>query len=293
MTKPKEDTEHQETISPDLKPCFIITPIGEINSPINLKAKGLINSVIEPILQEFGFKALPAYAMADSGSINRQVLKSIISNELVIANLTGLNPNVMYELAVRHAVRLPVIIMAEDDTKLPFDINDQRTIFYSDTLLGSEIAKPALRSAIEAVLKSKDEPVDNPIYQVYEEISIIKSTKGKEQSVDEYLLKRFDRLENTITRLSTYTEKTVGIPIINNGVDIIIKVMKPINDIHAHNSLRAILNSHAILFSYIKKLSDTVFKIRVISTATPLFPSFIRELLKEYPEFEFVSMSNA
>ncbi|MDB5003033.1 MAG: hypothetical protein JWQ34_1258 [Mucilaginibacter sp.] len=288
MTKPKEDAEPQETISADIKPCFIITPIGELNSPINLKAKGLINSVIEPVLREFGFDAIPAYKMADSGSINRQVLKSIISNELVIANLTGLNPNVMYELAVRHAVRLPVIIMAEDDTKLPFDINDQRTIFYSDTLLGSEIAKPSLRAAIEAVLRSKEEPVDNPIYQVYEEISVIKSSKGKEQSIDEYLLKRFDRLENAITRLSNNGEKSISTTL-NKGVEITLKAKTTAALLNGHNELFKIFEKVGIQVDSITTSAKGIFLVRV-GINSVIYPSLIRDLLKEYPQFEYLNM---
>src|SRR5665213_1904167 len=202
MAKKENDAVKQLIENDGLNPCFIITPIGELNSLINQKAQGLINSVIEPVLKEFQFKATPAYKIADSGSINRQVLKNIISNKLVIANLTGLNPNVMYELAVRHAVRLPVIIMAEEGTKLPFDINDQRAIFYQDTLLGAEQSKPKLRAAIKAVVNLSSEQIDNPIYQIYQETSIIKSTTGEKQTFDEYLLQRFDNLEASIMRLT-------------------------------------------------------------------------------------------
>lgn len=290
MARPKENTEPQETLSTDIKPCFIITPIGELNSLINLKAKGLINSVIEPVLTEFGFYALPAYKMADSGSINRQVLKSIIANELVIANLTGLNPNVMYELAVRHAVRLPVIIMAEDDTKLPFDINDQRTIFYSDTLLGSEIAKPALRSAIEAVLKSKDEPVDNPIYQVYEELSVIKSTKGKEQTVDEYLLNRFDRLENAINRI-THSPIPINTPTEDPRrlKDILIKIKQDISIDHAVKELQAAFARKKVTIINLKLKGD--YWVHMVIN-TPYSPNYIKALAEDLNVFSEVDVAH-
>jgi len=191
-------TEKVNDLSDDKKSCFIITPIGAIDSEVFKKTKGLISSVIDPVLNEFDFKAVPAYEINNSGSITRQILKSIVNDKLVIANLTNLNPNVMYELAVRHAIRLPVIIMAEHGTNLPFDITDQRTIFYYDTLLGSEEAKPKLRLAIESALK--DESVDNPIYQVVEEATIIKGDKS-EQSINEYLIRRLDQLENNISAI--------------------------------------------------------------------------------------------
>lgn len=189
------DTEVADDIC---KPCFIITPIGAQDSDTFKKTKGLITSIINPVLLEFNFKAVPAYDIANSGSINRQILKSILNDELVIANLTGLNPNVMYELAVRHAIRKPIIIMAEHETTLPFDITDQRTIFYHNTLLGSEEAKPKLRQAIEAVLS--DKTIDNPIYQVIEETNIIQDAKGPDKTLMEYLVNRFDQLEGRMNR---------------------------------------------------------------------------------------------
>jgi|GEM_PF-1130337 len=164
--------EDQTIDLPVIDECFIITPIGEFNSETYVKAMGLISSVINPVLKDFGFKATPANEINTSGSINKQIIKRILEDKLAIANLTGLNPNVMYELALRHAARLPVITMAEKGTRLPFDITDQRTIFYIDSLAGSESAKPQLRAMIEEAL-SGAEP-ENPIYDVIQQESILK-----------------------------------------------------------------------------------------------------------------------
>ena len=102
--------------------CFIITPIGDDTSIIRRKTDGLINNVIRPVCEKLNFKAIPAHEIDKSGSITNQVIKLILDSKLVIANLTGLNPNVMYELAIRHAVGLPILCLAEKSTELPFDI---------------------------------------------------------------------------------------------------------------------------------------------------------------------------
>jgi len=153
----KKEKEDEEIIVDEipLKDCFIITPIGASNSETFKKADGLIRSVLRPILSKYGFNALPAYEIDATGSITKQIIQHIVNDELVIANITGLNPNVMYELAIRHSFKKKVITLAEAGTKLPFDITDQRTIFYEDSLIGSEIAKPLLEKAIIDVLKNE------------------------------------------------------------------------------------------------------------------------------------------
>lgn len=100
--------------------------------------------------------------MNDAGSITQQLLKHILEDDLVIVNLTGLNPNVMYEVAVRHAIRKPIVQLCEYGTILPFDITDQRTIFYKNDMMGIVEIKDKLRNMIKDA--SKDESPDNPIY---------------------------------------------------------------------------------------------------------------------------------
>jgi len=57
-------------------------------------------------------------------------MRYLRKSDLVIADLTYHNPNVFYELAVRHLNKKPVIHLIKKGEKIPFDINDRRTIFY-------------------------------------------------------------------------------------------------------------------------------------------------------------------
>lgn len=202
MSKTKESKviiDENGANSSTLKPCFIITPIGKQNSDENIKARGLINSVITPELEKYGFYPLPAYEIKNSGDINNQVIQNILDNELVIANLTGLNPNVMYELAIRHAVRKKVIMMTEHTTVLPFDIHNQRTIFYTDSFAGSIQAKEDLNDAIFATLN--EEIIDNPIYKATELKSIIDESSNKsDKDLFTLLFERLDNIEGIISK---------------------------------------------------------------------------------------------
>lgn len=182
------------------KTCFIITPIGEISSAVRRDTDGLISTVLKPVLQEdFLFENIEAaHEINSSGSINNQIMKRILYDDLVIANLTGVNPNVMYEIAVRHATMKPIIHICEHGTKLPFDIVDQRTIFYFNDMLGVKELRSSLKKLVTDALSSK-EFLDNPIYnasrsKIFEETVL----KGSEKNFEQFLLQKLEKLESKL-----------------------------------------------------------------------------------------------
>ena len=196
MTKKESMGNPDDTAK--FKKCFIITPIGTAGSETFIKMEGLINSIIEPVLNEFSYTALPAHFITSPGSINKQIIANIVECDIVIANLTNLNPNVMYELAVRHAFGKPVITMAEESTKLPFDIIDQRSIFYIDSYAGVESARAQLRAQIQSIIKDNDNTyLSNPIYDALSRVAEIKNVPQEDQGSLSLILSRLDQLERS------------------------------------------------------------------------------------------------
>lgn len=186
------------------KTCFIISPLGLDDSDTRRKADGLINAVIKPVLTGEGYKVIAPHEIDSPGSITSQVIQHLLNDDLVVANLTELNPNVMYELAVRHAKRLPVVCLVEKGTKLPFDIATERTIFYDNDMAGVETLKPKLLNAIKEAVEEA-EP-DNPIYRVIRD-SIMREITAKDDS-QSYMLKRLDEISYQLNKIRHSNDET-------------------------------------------------------------------------------------
>jgi len=131
------------------------------------------------------------HEIAEAGSIPRQVIQRLLEAELVVADLTGLNANVMYELAVRHAKGRSVVPIAEKGTDLPLDVTTERTIPYEDSMHGLNELKPKLEDAARAALE--DEEPDNPIRRAQQDFQIREAIAGDEEM--EYVIDRLDSIE--------------------------------------------------------------------------------------------------
>jgi len=110
------------------KICFYITPIGSDDSEQRKHSDLFLNSIVEPALKDLGLKVVRADQIGASGMITSQILEHILKAKLVIVDLSFHNPNVFYELAIRHACRLPVVHIIRKCDKIPFDVNQARAI---------------------------------------------------------------------------------------------------------------------------------------------------------------------
>lgn len=180
-------SQTKEKPMPEDKICFVIAPIGEEGSTERKRSDQILNHVITPVAQDCGYKAVRADRISEPGIITTQVIQHIIDDPLVIADLTGRNPNVFYELALRHALKKPTVqIIAESET-IPFDVAAARTIRIDHRDLDSVAAcKKELARQISAVEKDSS-LVDNPISQSVDLKSLKESGDPLEKSAGEII----------------------------------------------------------------------------------------------------------
>lgn len=108
--------------------CFVISPIGEDDSEERKHADLVLGSMIEPALEELGLSAIRADKISKPGLITGQVLDHLTRARMVIADLSFGNQNVYYELALRQALRKPLVQITRSSDKLPFDVGQFRTV---------------------------------------------------------------------------------------------------------------------------------------------------------------------
>ena len=108
--------------------CFYLTPIGAEDSEQRKHSDLFLGSIIEPVLAQFNLNAVRADNIDKPGMITKQIIEHILKSRLVIADLSFHNPNVFYELALRHACRLPTVQVIRSCDPIPFDIDQFRTV---------------------------------------------------------------------------------------------------------------------------------------------------------------------
>jgi hypothetical protein len=103
--------------------CFVISPFGEPYDRIYAE-------VIRPLFAELGIRIQRADEFTGSNVIMEDVRRAITAANLVIADLSGRNPNVFYELGYAHALGKDVLLITQDIRELPFDVRHYRCCGY-------------------------------------------------------------------------------------------------------------------------------------------------------------------
>ncbi len=141
--------------------CFVLMPLADAMSAV-------YEHGIKPLVESMGLQCKRADELYTGQSILGDIWQSIQTAEIVIADLTGKNPNVMYELGLSHILWKKVILLSQNKDDVPFDLRAWRVLWYDFTFAGAARLKDELKRAIESML---DEPNEEP--SIIKEIATI------------------------------------------------------------------------------------------------------------------------
>ena len=179
--------------------CFVIAPIGDEGSDTRVRADQVFTHIIKPVVRDLGYKPLRANDIPHPGMITHQIIEHLLNADLVVADLTDGNPNVFYELGIRHMTRKPVVSILEVGQRIPFDVNQSRTILLNHHDLDSAAV---CRNQLTVQIRSLQENPKN----YFNPVSVTVDLEALSESSDpdrQGLAQVFSLLESMYLELNT------------------------------------------------------------------------------------------
>ena len=142
------------------KTVFFVTRIGKEDSIERIRSDDLMDLLLVPVVRELdpGLTVIRGDKMSPVGRITDNIVHHLIYSAVIVADTTGRNPNVFYEVGVAHAFRRPIVLIVDDADAIPFDIHSEGHLVLpgEGSLLGRTIEsnKTTLLTALRVALAS-------------------------------------------------------------------------------------------------------------------------------------------
>ena len=204
---------NSETLMPTV---FVLMPFDEEFAPV-------YDRFIKPLFEKAGFTVERADDILSQQNILKVILQGIHKCDLVIADLTKVNPNVFYELGLAHALKKPVILITQSRDEVPFDLKSYRLLEYSRDFVKIQEASEELLKYAEGFLNgtmSFGSPVTDFLPDAPSQSKIIEQFSYNDPKEDErgFLDHLFDLVNgyNGIARIAEGT--TEGLHILTGAI---------------------------------------------------------------------------
>jgi hypothetical protein len=194
--------------------------------PFESEFDNIYKDLIKTSLEDAGYEVARADSFINQQNILRDIIRGIATAYLIVADLTTLNPNVLYELGLCHGLRIPTILLTQSMNEIPFDLRPYNFQVYSTRFDQVNKLKQVLKEIGERH-RNKEVTFGSPVTDFFPEsnMSIGKiSKKSAEESIEksheelkeekgflDFILEGNDALEKITRILSDITEETVVI----------------------------------------------------------------------------------
>jgi hypothetical protein len=130
------------------KSCFVIMPFGDE------ELQDVYDHFVKPALEECQLHCVRGDDMLGSNAIMDEVQRQIEHSDIIVADLTRNNANVLYEVGIGHTLKKPVLLFAQSTDDIPFDLRHLRIHKYEFSPAGCANLVKTLKRNVLALLKN-------------------------------------------------------------------------------------------------------------------------------------------
>ena len=229
--------------------CFVLMPFGK-----KMDSAGRVTNfdsvyakIIEPAVERAGLEPIRADEEKIGGTIHKPMFERLMLCHYAVADITGANPNVFYELGIRHAMRpRSTVIVFGEGTVLPFDIALVRGLAYKTDGAGEPAdAEATLDLIAKQLIAARGNPHDDsPIFQLVEGVPRWEVEHAKtdifRQAVD-YSKRYKERLRAAVREGADAVRKVANEPALANLLEVesgvVVDLFLSLRDVKAHAAM--------------------------------------------------------
>lgn len=146
--------------------CFVVMPISDPDGYAQGHFARVYEHLLKPAIVAAGYEPVRADDTNKTDYIVVGIIKRVVESAIVLCDYSSRNPNVMYELGIRHAFNLPVVLIKDRATEKVFDIQGLRYIEYDETLRVDTVQRDMLKisKAMKETMDSNDGTVNSVVH---------------------------------------------------------------------------------------------------------------------------------
>lgn len=183
--------------------AFVLMPFDPVFDKI-------FNDLIKPPLEKSGYDVQRADSLDNQQNILKDIIRGIKEADLIIADLTGLNPNVFYELGIAHTMEKPTILLTQSIKEVPFDLKSYRLTQYSTTYYDAANLSERL-SHIAEKAKSGNIGFGNPVTDFIPAMKTVETKVEEDKGIIDFIVDGQKSFENITRCTARMTEATLEI----------------------------------------------------------------------------------
>ncbi|EDL58374.1 hypothetical protein [Gimesia maris] len=206
-TPPKstEETPQEEkpTEEKEVFACGLVMPISEIDGCSEAHWESVKKIIIESLDCDYLNTSLVSDS-DESGIIHNRIIQNLYTNPIVVCDVSGKNPNVMFELGMRLAFDMPTVVVKDDVTKYSFDTSPIEHVPYPRDLNYPGIVKfmKALRKKVDATIEKKKANDNYSSFLGNYQIEKVAKIKTTEITSTDFFIEKLEELSDKMDRIN-------------------------------------------------------------------------------------------